>query len=110
MYLVRTHDVDDGRSVGLCISESSNQLPYSVYSPDIERHVLAAEAMPNVGRNHRVPFKMKLFGETHWMNFMTQVSYDQSACLRLYSTRPPTFCGDPSCPNLGVLSFGRYHL
>ncbi|TAQ84786.1 hypothetical protein B7494_g6891 [Chlorociboria aeruginascens] len=52
----------------------SQQLLVSVYSPDIERHVTAQDSMPDLDRNLRVcPVKTKLFGENHWMNYITQL-------------------------------------
>ncbi|KAE8445746.1 hypothetical protein EG329_012925 [Mollisiaceae sp. DMI_Dod_QoI] len=49
-----------------------NHLPHMVYSPDIERQVVPG-LFPDVdmdGRPSRL--KMKLIGEAHWMNQMTQ--------------------------------------
>jgi len=53
-----------------------NLLPYMVYSPDIERHVIPSDMIPEVDKEERSSqLKMKLIGATDWMNQMTQVSH-----------------------------------
>ena len=51
------------------------ELPSTLYSPDIERHVAGNEAMPDLERQLRPsPIKMKLYGESHWGNELVQMS------------------------------------
>jgi hypothetical protein len=49
--------------------------PHMLYSPEIERHVVPSSSIfAGSNQERSSAFKMKLIGETHWMNIVSQVS------------------------------------
>lgn len=49
---------------------------HMLYSPELERHVVASTAIfPESKEEKASSFKMKLIGETHWMNLVSAVRF-----------------------------------
>lgn len=63
------------------IQKQALELPTSLYSPYIERHVNEQESLQDLNCDH--PLKTKLFGENHWMNHFTQVSFQLKRAIHL---------------------------
>jgi len=72
--LPKNSTIDDLQALNDGLPKES-LLPRLVYSPDVESVVIPSDMISGVGKEERPSrFKMKLFGDTHWMNEMMQVS------------------------------------
>ena len=66
--------INSGMSLADQTSKQPMKTPSSIYSPDIERHVITSGTTPDLGRPLKPSsLKMKLFGESHWVNQFLQV-------------------------------------